>query len=126
KHAPAIAAETARLEAEIDAAKQAKDADRRKAAQSQLKQYLARITEQKRIEARDLLRERFDYPVFLYDAEHIGITATGEPDTCELYPDAVLGLPTGMTEKDTALALHREFSKNPKRFMLNEKPEATT
>jgi type I restriction enzyme M protein len=117
KHAPAIAAETARLEAEIDAAKQAKDADRRKAAQSQLKQYLARIAEQKRLEARALLRERFDYPVFLYDAKHIGISATGEPDTCELHLDPVLGLPEGMQEQTTALMQYRLFRRNPDAFI---------
>ncbi|HEX8876939.1 MAG TPA: N-6 DNA methylase [Phycisphaerales bacterium] len=117
KHAPAIAAETARLEAEIDAAKQAKDANRRKAAQSQLKQYLARMAEQKRLEARALLRERFDYPVFLYDAKHIGISATGEPDTCELHRDPVLGLPEGMQEQTTALMQYRLFRRNPDAFI---------
>jgi len=117
KHAPAIAAETARLEAEIDAAKQAKDADRRKAAQSQLKQYLARMAEQKRLEARALLRERFDYPVFLYDAKHIGISATGEPDTCELHLDPVLGLPEGMQEQTTALMQYRLFRRDPDAFI---------
>src|SRR5439155_25793283 len=31
-------------------------------------------------ETRALLKERFPYPVFLYEAEKVGITATGEPD----------------------------------------------
>ncbi len=33
------------------------------------------------------LKERFDYPIFLYEAEKVGITATGEPDANELYPN---------------------------------------
>lgn len=117
KHAPAIAAETARLETEIDAAKQAKDVDRRKSAQSQLKQYLSRMAEQKRLEARALLRQRFDYPVFLYDARHIGISATGEPDTCELHLDPLLGLPEGMNEQATALMQYRLFRRDPDAFI---------
>ena len=119
KHAPAIVAETARLDGEIAAAKQAKDADRRKTAQAQMKQFLARITEQKRRESRALLRVRFDYPIFLYDAKHIGITATGEPDTCELFHDETLGLPNGMSEAHTALAQHRLFLKGPEAFLAH-------
>lgn len=117
KHAPTIAAETLRLETEINAAKQAKDSDRRKSAQSQLKQYLARMAELKRLEARALLRRRFDYPVFLYDARHIGISATGEPDTCELHLDPLLGLPEGMDEQATALMQYRLFRRDPDAFI---------
>ena len=45
-------------------------------------------------EARALLKVRFDYPIFLYEAEKVGITATGEPDANELYPNA--NMPAGM------------------------------
>ncbi len=120
KYAPEIEAETDRLEAEIDAAKKAKDADRRKAAQAELKAFTKRIEDQKTTEARELLRERFNYPVFLYDAERVGISATGEQDVCELHHDPVLGLSAGMTEADTALELYRRFREDPASFAVAE------
>ncbi|MCY2951312.1 MAG: N-6 DNA methylase [Planctomycetota bacterium] len=116
KYAPAIATDTARLQAELDAATQAKDAQRRKAAQRQLAEYLAGMNQTKTPEARALLKERFDYPIFLYEAEKVGITATDEPDANELYPNA--DLPAGMKPEDTCLELHRRFLKSPKAFAL--------
>lgn len=115
-----IDAENDRLKAEIDAAKKAKDADRRKSAQAELRQYEKRMADTKDAEARQLLKERFAYPVFLYDAEHVGITATGEQDTCELYPSDTLGLPAGMTAEETALEQYHRFRQNPEAFMLAE------
>jgi type I restriction enzyme M protein len=120
KYKKEIDAETARLQAQIDAAKKAQDADRRKAAQAELRQYEKRMADMKETEARQLLKERFAYPVFLYDAEHVGITATGEQDTCELYESDTLGLPPGMTAEETALGQYRRFRKNPEAFMRAE------
>jgi type I restriction enzyme M protein len=116
KHAPAIAAETARRQAEIDAATHAKDAPTRKAAQRQLAEYLAKMEDAKAREARALLKVRFDYPIFLYESEKVGITATGEPDANELYPNA--NMPAGMKPQDTCLALFRQFQKSPDTFAL--------
>lgn len=120
KYQPDINAETARLQAEIDAAKKAKDADRRKAAQAELRQYEKRMAETKAREARQLLKQRFDYPIFLYDAEHVGITATGEQDTCELYPSDALGLPADIAADATALEQYRRFRQSPDSFLLVE------
>lgn len=119
KHAAEIVAETKRIEAEIAEAKKIRDADRRKAAQAELKAYGKRMADLKTAEARALLRERFDYPIFLYDAAHVGITATGEPDACELYEDPNLGLPAGVAENETALELYRRFREEPGSFMLD-------
>ena len=66
-------------------------------------------------EARALLKERFDYPVFLYEAEKVGITATGEPDANELYPNA--NMPSGMKREDTCLELYRRFVASPEAFI---------
>jgi len=118
KYQPDIDAETARLQAEIDAAKKAKDADRRKAAQAELSQYEKRMADTKATEARQLLKQRFAYPVFLYDAEHVGITATGEQDTCELYESETLGLPADITAEGTALEQYRRFRADPQAFIL--------
>lgn len=70
-------------------------------------------------EARALLKERFAYPVFLYEAERVGITATGEPDANELYPND--NLPPGVEQ--TCLELYREFRRDPEKFMLREVAE---
>jgi len=90
---------------------------------SRIQEYEKRMIDTKATESRQLLKERFAYPVFLYDAEHVGITATGEQDTCELYPSDALGLPADMTAEETALVQHRRFRKNPESFMLTEAGE---
>jgi len=110
--APEIAARIRRIEAEIAAAKLAHDAEGRKAAQKQLLAHLKAMEEKKDAEARVLLKERFDYPVFLYEAEKVGITATGEDDANELYPNP--RAPEGVEQ--TALELYREFLKDPEPF----------
>lgn len=38
-----------------------------------------------RKKARQILKTKFSYPIFLYDAEKVGITATGDIDKNELY-----------------------------------------
>ena len=116
KYADEIAEERARLEAAIDAAKEAKDATARKAAQGELRDYLKRMEDTKVREARALLKQRFDYPIFLYEAEKVGITATGEPDANELYPND--RMPTGIKPEDTCLEVYRRFCKNPSEFAL--------
>ncbi len=116
KYVPEIAAETKRLETEIEAAKAAMDADRRKAAQRELAVYHKRIEERNIREARALLKEWFDYPVFLYEAEKVGITATGELDANELFPNS--NMPAGMKQEDTCLEIFQRFRKNPKEFAL--------
>lgn len=114
KYAPEIAAETQRLEALIAEAKANKDADARKATQAELRGYLKAMDDKQAAEARALLKERFDYPVFLYEAEKVGITATGEEDANELYPNP--RLPEGIEK--TALDLYREFQKAPEPFFV--------
>jgi type I restriction enzyme M protein len=116
KYAAEIAAETARLETAIEAAKEAKDGEARKAAQAELRDYLNRMADTKTREARAILKERFDYPIFLYEAEKVGITATGEPDANELYPND--RMPAGMKAEETCLELYRRFCKKPAAFAL--------
>ena len=66
-------------------------------------------------EARALLKSRFPYPVFLYEAEHVGITATGETDRVpnELIPGDFK--PEGLEQ--TALERYRAFRENPEPFL---------
>ncbi len=110
-YAAEIAERMGALEAAITQAKEDRAVDSRKALQAELKQYL-RDTEAKiKAEARALLKSRFPYPVFLYEAEHVGITATGETDRVpnELVPS---GYKSEGIEK-TVLELYREFRANP-------------
>lgn len=117
KYESEIHAEVARLQTEINAAKKARDPARRKTAQTTLRKYEKTMAESMAQEVRQLLKHRFDYPIFMYDAEHVGITATGEQDTCELYFNDTLGLPARMTPEDTVLEQYWRFRRNPNVFM---------
>lgn len=116
KYADAIATETARLESVIAAAKLAQDTDQRKALRKELAAYEKRMAETIARETRALLKERFPYPIFLYEAEKVGITATGEQDQNELVPNE--NSPLDITK--TCLELYREFQRNPKAFFPTE------
>ena len=70
-------------------------------------------------DTRALLKERFDYPIFLYEAEKVRITATGEPDANELYPNE--RLPAGMRPEETCLELYRRFLKQPDAFAQEDR-----
>ncbi len=111
-----ITAETARLEAAIAAAKEAKDGERRKVLQKELADYQKRMTEVIARETRALLKERFPYPIFLYDAQKVGITATGEQDQNELFPND--SQPPEIEK--TCLELYQAFRRDPRPFFLKE------
>ncbi|MCX5823173.1 MAG: hypothetical protein NTY86_06640 [Deltaproteobacteria bacterium] len=116
KYANDIATETARLEAAIAAAREARDTEIRKRLQKELADYEKRMAKTIAKETRALLKERFSYPVFLYEAEKVGITATGEQDQNELVPND--NQPPVITK--TCLELYREFRRNPAPFFLTE------
>jgi len=116
KHANAITAETARLESAIAVAKEARDTEKRKTLQKELADYMKRMAETIANETRALLKERFSYPIFLYEAEKVGITATGEQDQNELVPND--NQPQDIEK--TCLELYLEFRRNPEPFFLAE------
>ncbi len=116
KHAREIATETARLNEAIEAAKTAHDAEKRKTLTRELADFKKRMAEIIAAETRALLKERFPYPVFLYEAEKVGITATGDADQNELFPND--NVPPGMAK--TCVELYREFCSDPEAFFLAE------
>ncbi len=116
KYADEITTESARLEAAITAAKEARDAELRKALQKELKDYQKRMTDMITMETRALLKERFPYPIFLYEAEKVGITATGDAGQNELIPND--NLPSGIDKP--CLELYQEYRRDPKAFFLAE------
>lgn len=64
------------------------------------------------LESRQILRERFDYNIFMYEAEKVGITATGEDDQNELYPNT--NKPEGIEK--TCLEWYKMFLIKPADF----------
>ncbi len=125
KHTDAIEEEIWRLERAISAATEAEDADSsvdsniRKALLKELADYKKRMAETVVTETRALLKERFRYPIFLYEAEKVGITATGDADQNELFPND--RQPEGLSK--TCLELYREFRLNPKDLFLADAPQ---
>ena len=115
KYAPEVAKRTGELKAAIAQAKKDRNPFRRKVLQTELRQYQRDMEAKIKVEARALLKSRFAYPVFLYEAEHVGITATGETDRVpnELVPGD--HMPEGIEK--AALDLYQEFQTNPARFL---------
>lgn len=112
KYADEINTEKERLEAAIQKAKEDKDIEQRKVLQKELKDYRKATGARQIADARQLLKERFDYPIFMYEAEKVGITATGEEDQNELYPNP--NQPQNVEK--TCLEWYREFLDDPKGF----------
>ena len=82
--------------------------------QKDLKDYQKRMADLIATETRALLKTRFPYHIFLYEAERVGITATGDADQNELIPSD--NLPPGIEK--SCLDLYREYRCNPKAFLL--------
>jgi type I restriction enzyme M protein len=111
KYSPEISKRTQELESAIEKAKADRDTDLRKALQGELRDYQREMEERIERESRALLKERFPYPIFLYEAEHVGITATGDTDRVpnELVPNDQK--PVGVDR--TALELYLAFREQP-------------
>ena len=115
KFAPHVTKRTEELERAIDRAKVDKDAEKRKTLQAELRRYQRDMEAKIQSEARALAKSRFPYHIFLYEAEHVGITATGETDRVpnELCPGD--DTPEGIEK--TALELYFAFRVKPERFL---------
>ena len=114
KYKDEIEKKTGQIEAEIEAAKVARDAKRRKELQDELRRFKREMENRIKIESRALLKERLPYPVFLYGAEKVGVTSTGEANQSELYPNP--DQPPGIEGK-TCLELYHAFIQDPNPFL---------
>jgi len=114
KHKPELERVTRKLEAVIEKAKQEGDAKARRKTEDELKDFHRKMTEKMETESRALLKERFPYLIFLYEPEKVGISATGEADQNELFPNP--NQPPG-TEGKTALELYSDFRRDPKALL---------
>jgi len=106
------------LKQEIATAKKAKSLENKKDLMIKLRQLEKDLNDKKVKKSRLLLKKQFKYPIFLYDAEHVGINATGEEDTCELFYVKKLGLPKGISQDETAIEHYWKFRKDPEPYML--------
>lgn len=116
KYADEIDEETKRLDGAIQQAKNERLVEERKALQKELKDFLKAMESKQFVESRQLLKQRFDYPIFMYEAEKVGINATGEEDQNELYPNP--NKPPDLEK--TCLEWYREFLDDPKAFANEE------
>ena len=104
------------LQGQIQDAKANKDIERQKVLKKELKRFESEMDARLRAESRALLKERWDYPVFFYEAEHVGIAATGDTSVPnELLPNA--NQPLGYAA--TCLQLYQEFKKDPSSFFVD-------
>lgn len=117
EHAPDIAAETARLK---DLLSTSSDTFTRKDYAAQLKAYLTSMQQQLQSESRHVLKQRFDYPIFMYEAEKVGITATGTEDDNELFPNP--RMPIGLQK--SCLEWYREFEQDSTSFAASTEVHA--
>lgn len=116
KYQSAIDAETARLTAGWAAARAAGDKETAVRWLKKRRDWDRLMAEEIKTETRALLKERFPYPIFLYQAEKVGITATGDEDSNELGPKGTL--PLGVTR--TALMEYWDFRQDPTEFFISE------
>lgn len=109
KYAPEIATERTRLNEAIALAKDSGKREKRAALQKELREYLAQMEALKKADARKLAKSRFSYSIFMYEAEHVGISATGEEDANELGPNT--NLPEGVER--SCLDWYELYKSNP-------------
>ena len=80
-------ADGARLRAEMDTAKASGEVEEYARLKGDLRRFQKEIDKRQHAEAMRLLRSRFDYAIFMFEAEKVGITATGDEDVNELVPN---------------------------------------
>lgn len=119
-HAPRVEEERKRLEANIETAKMAKDNELRKTRIKGLGDFLKAEAARQKAEARALHKTRWSYPIFLYEAQHVGITATGEEDFDELLPPELSPVKRGLPPdvEKSCLELYADFQENPHSFFV--------
>jgi type I restriction enzyme M protein len=103
-NAMSTADERAGLEAAVGAATEAGDAGGRTEQRKRLRAFVRDQEADIARRARELLKARFSYPIFLYEARHVGISATGEAATNELTPQ-----PDDITPGSSVLEQYQAF-----------------
>lgn len=115
-HAAEFRMKTFKLEQEIAAAELENDSAKKRKLLKVLAKFQKESAETIAIESRALLKDRFPYPIFLYEAEKVGISATGDEDQNELFPND--NQPRYASE--TCLECYRRFRRDPTPFFVKE------
>lgn len=104
------------IEDGIQAARQSRDTEERKRLEKELRLLERKMDTQAAERARSIAKQSISYPVFMYEAQHVGITATGDTDRIpnELLPGEFL--PDGVER--SALELYEDFKRDPSPFFL--------
>lgn len=103
------------FDSQIKKARAQRDTATTKRLTAERKKYVSEAESKITREIKAQVKEQCNYPVFFYEAEHVGITATGDTDTWnELYPNPKQ--PPGLER--TCLEQYRAFRKDPKPFIL--------
>ncbi|MGA8494396.1 MAG: N-6 DNA methylase [Xanthobacteraceae bacterium] len=113
KYKKVMEAERRRLANAIEQARASQDREARRLREKELADYEKHTAYVLATETRALLKKRFAYLIFLYQAEKVGITATGDEDTNELCIWPKDNRPPGVSK--TCLELYQEFCLNPQR-----------
>ncbi|WP_448140261.1 N-6 DNA methylase [Sphingopyxis fribergensis] len=108
-----IETETERLGRDIDKSRSDFDFGRRRQLEKDRRLYGKAIVAEKAEEAWRRAKADFDYPIFMYEAEKVGISATGEDDLNELYPNPAQPDPGALT----CIEWYRRFCDNPETFL---------
>jgi type I restriction enzyme M protein len=116
KYAPEIAVETRRLRKALEIARKADQTQESKALLKELRDYQKQMETVMAVESRKLLKNRFSYPIFMYEAKKVGINATGNPDENELIPNP--GMPSDVAV--SCVELYRNFQSDPQSVYMAE------
>jgi len=109
KYDTEIQQQVTKLGRAINRVKSEGNPDKRIELQKELKSYVNKMNSLKASETRQLSKMRFNYSIFMYEAEKVGITATGDEDENELYPNS--RVPTDV--KTTCLEWYRKYLLDP-------------
>ena len=94
-----------RAQSEIDGARAAGDQGEYARLRRELRRYLRETDARRHMEGMRLVRTRFDYPIFMFEAERVGITATGDEDQDDLVRNDRQGAGSGLS----CLERYRKF-----------------
>lgn len=118
EHAEAMAPKVSRLEADIESARAAGARTQVTATTKELAQLKKKWATDSERESRKRLKELFSYLIFMYEAEKVGITATGEDDQNELCRWPRDNVPADL--ECTCLELYQDFRQDPSSFLLDQ------
>lgn len=103
--------------AAAEKAKKGTDVSLRKSTKAELIAFKKLMDAKVDEEARQQLKTSFDYPIFMYEAQKVGIKATGAEEENELFPNPAM--PADLEK--SCLEWYWEFKEDPEAFISKER-----